>query len=208
MKKKTLKRVSIAALALALSTGSVLAGTLARYQSTFTATDATYTVAKWDVTVNGEKGGVETTATSFDLTNTIKQTDTTKLAENKIAPGVDGGFDVVVLNNSEVAAQFTLNLKVTAKTGTLPANLIVKIDGTDVTTDAIATDGKTTAAADLAIASGTKTVKVTWEWAYAPDDSAERVEDTTDGLAATLANVQFDVEVVAWQVEPGVAAQA
>ena len=176
MKKNRTLRVSALLLALTLITTCFVGGTFAKYTSSTTGND-TATVAKWSFKVNDDEFAVDPAATlTFDLFKTIL--DTGSAAENDvkngqlIAPGTPGSFDLVVKNESEVNAKFTVALE-EANNNNIP--LQYSVDNGTTWKDSIA-DLTMTDLTDKDIAMGDEvTVTVLWRWVF---------EGTTSGAHA------------------------
>lgn len=191
MKKNYWYRILAAVTVATLITCCFAGGTFAKYTSSASGTDSAQ-VAKWDVTVNGTQ--IATTGTaptvSFDLFNTIKDTDKTAETDvkaNMIAPGTTGSFDLVIANNSDVNAKYDLTLAITGATG---VNLEFSTDGTTWTTD-LASLSKTATAINM----GTnQTVTVQWRWAYYTSDAQDKT-DTAAGIAAGTVTVTATIAV-------------
>lgn len=181
----------------------LVAGTYAKYTSEATGS-STATVAKWLIKLNGKditlSGSNENL--TFNLFDTINDTATGK-AENDvsprmIAPGTMGSFSFDLENDSQVNAEYTIELTLTDDNNeaiTLPLqfsldgkawgdlkNLAGNLVMDDTTTEA--DEGKTTAT-------------VQWKWDY--ERTGKDEEDTGLGIAAS--NVNVNVKLVVSQVD-------
>lgn len=163
----------------------LVSGTYSKYTSTVTAED-TATVANWNITVNGSNITVTNPTTTFDLFSTIKDTadgnaetdvknDATK---NLIAPGTQGSFDMIIKNNSQVTAEYTITFVETKSATTLPIEY--SLNGTsgwktDLNQLDIATTPKT-----VAMNGASQTTTVYWRWAFTGGDSSNYTTSQTD----------------------------
>lgn len=213
MKKKMSLLVALV-FAVVLTSYSV-SGTYAKYTSQADKTDSAR-VAKWDVKVNGKRLTQTEKTFTFNLFETIKDTDGTlegdvlKVTnENIIAPGTQGSFDIVLNNNSEVTAKYAINYTVTKSN--IPVEFSVD-NGTTWTADlanVVADDTDTR----LDMTTGTKTITVMWRWAfdgansvnYNDTQSTNAVQtdgtDTDLGLADTAAVLTVKADVTISQVD-------
>ena len=203
------KKIAVVAFLLLLAVGVYfVTGTYAKYTSSATAT-ATARVAKWSFKLGGTD--IATTETfTFNLFNTVNETDTTTAEshvvssnEDKvIAPGTGGSFDIVLLNSSEVTAKYGIDYTVT-NTANIPVEFCV--DGSTWTTsltDVVANDSTTA----LAPNGGTTTITVKWRWAFEGSGSTNftstqtDITDTTLGTAGT-ATLTVSAAITATQVD-------
>lgn len=183
MKKNRTLRIAVLMLALSLLTCCFVGSTFAKYTSS-AAGSSTATVAKWDITVNGDKMTAMTDGADDDLTpdltfnlfstinDTGNTTDETDVADGKIAPGTAGSFDLKVKNLSEVTAKYTITLT-EANTSNVP--LQYSLDGT-TWKDSVA-ELTVTGLTDQTLAVGAEEVTHTvyWRWVF---------EGTTEGAHA------------------------
>ena len=187
MKKNRMMRTASVLLVAVLLSTCAISGTFAKYTSTHTATD-TVTVAKWDVKV--DDAAFSDTAT-FDFTETWTDSDGNvedDVADNKLAPGTKGSFDLTVTNSSEVNAQFKVNFDFAALNA-IPLNFTFKIDGADYTQGDFV---------EIAM-NASKVITVTWEWPFEAVGSNTNAADTALGEAGTTFNVS--ATIVAEQVD-------
>lgn len=155
------------------------------------------TYAKYTTTVSGQSTGIVAsfsvggvTEDSFALFNTVNEEDGTtienEVASNRIAPGTGGYFEIELTNDSEVKVEYSLNIKETSNTSSIPIVYSTSKDGTYTTA------ADFTASDYLEIGSSTQTsatVTVYWKWAYEGNvDSA----DTTLGVASAEATTEDD----------------
>ena len=189
MKKNRTLRVSALLLALTLITTCFVGGTFAKYTSSTTGSDVA-TVAKWSFKVNGTEFATTTAKTlTFNLFDTINDTnntaDETDVADNLIAPGTAGSFALVVKNDSEVNAKYTVEL---TETNAKDVPLQYSVDGNTWkdSIEEVAMTSYTNKA--IAMNGATETVTVYWRWVFEGGTGAHAgqtdVTDTALGIAA------------------------
>lgn len=188
MKKKTVGRLGVVALALTLISTCLMGGTLAKYTTEVTGTGSA-TVAKWNFTANGKTDTFE----AIDLASTAY----TNVAEEKIAPGTEGSFDIKLdASGSEVAVAYTIAF---TDVKNQPKNLKFYTDAGHITEFNLDDGLKGTiefANVDTAV---TKTIY--WQWAY--ETNSGDADDTTNGTAQDAArNMTFNIKVTGTQVAP------
>ena len=136
-------------------------GSFAKYTSSASNSDNA-TVAKWSFKV----GEVDIATTSetfiFNLFDTINDTkdhnDEDDVVDTKIAPGTEGFINLVLKNESEVTAQYTIDYTVT-KNG-IPVEFSVD-DGETWTNDL-----DDVAATTLASGATAPTITIQWRWVF------------------------------------------
>ena len=175
---------SVLLVAVLLSTCAI-SGTFAKYTSTATAT-ATATIAKWDIKL---KDAPIANNVEFSLVDTWvndNETVTGSVADKKIAPGTSGFGEIVLKNDSEVAARISADFTATGKpTGMTITYTYVNSNGSDS-----GNVGNT----PIAIGIGeTVTIKVAWEWAF---DDANANNDTSFAGEEMTVSASFTVEQV------------
>ena len=214
MKNDRITRFAILILALTMITLMIVSGTFAKYTSSATGSD-TATVAKWSIKV-GSGDGIEIAGSSstvaFDLFSTIKDEDggseddvagkasniavgNTAATAKIIAPGTSGSFDIIVKNESEVNATYSIAFE--SNNTSIPIEF-----STDGTTwkSTLSEANVTNATINMNSAAQTKTVY--WRWAY--DVSAARdTADTNLGVAAQTspASVTLSATISATQAQ-------
>ncbi|MBR3229950.1 MAG: hypothetical protein IKF91_03890 [Bacilli bacterium] len=176
-KKKEKRLTSIVILGLFIAMIAVIAvsGTYAKYTTKFEGTD-TATIAKWDVSVTG------ISSSSIDLFKTIKDTggtnnETDVAAAKMIAPGTSGSFNIVLTNQSDVPAKYTVSFE---ETNPLGAKIVYSVNGTDCASLAACGIDETA----VAMTNGSATIPVAWRWEYDDDNDTQ---DTTVGVNAKTA---------------------
>ena len=172
---------------------ALVAGTYAKYTTEVSGSD-TVRVAKWSIKVNGtEITTVQDETVTFDLFNTIYDSDGTTtesdVANGLIAPGTSGSFDLQIENLSEVNAEYSIAFEMTNA-----ANVPLEFS----------TDGKTwgnidsieSTATAIAMSNGTSTVNVKWRWQFEGNH-------TDIGIAAQTApqNVEVTATITVDQVD-------
>ena len=155
-------------------------------------------VAKWAFLVNGETASI----TNINLAKTYKP-DT--LAQNTIAPGTRGSFDIKIdTTGSEVGINYDVKFK---NEQSKPQNLNFTYDGHTVSSITELESfliGTIDANSDEKV----KIMTIEWNWPYETGNTSEEIkiqdiEDTNDGKL--LEQYSFDVIVTGTQVEPVVA---
>lgn len=195
MKKNRTMRVAVLMLALTLLTCCFVGSTFAKYTSEATGTAAA-TVAKWDITVNGEDITVAgDTAFTFDILDTVANSDATAttddghVVDELLAPGTYGTFALVVNNDSEVYAEYDIVFSVAythMPDGVTVIPVQFRKSGDDEWHDSI-TDCNIT---NDEIANGVEeTVTIEWRWAFENGHALQtNVNDTALGVAAKETN--------------------
>ena len=129
----------------------------AKYKTTLTG-NGTAQVAKWSFKVNGQTQ----TIPDIDLATTMKKVN--NVAENKLAPGTEGSFDLNLdATGSEVAIDYNIKLVVTEK----PTNLRFYTDSS-YTKEIASTDGVMNVSGVMSLEE-IKTIQtktIYWKWAY------------------------------------------
>lgn len=225
MKKHNMMRVASALAVVTLLSTSVISGTLAKYTSEATSQAESARVAKWAINAGSKNGTLQaiseagSNSFTFDLFNTVKDTagggNETDISANDgttIAPGTWGYVDLVIENDSEVSAKYSIKLEKTSK-DTVPLQYAMKkLDESAAAEDTLPTItsdpkdptkvGWTSTAADVKIAeddnrilnykssdtataTGNKvTYRVYWKWEYDTNTTASENSDTSLGVTA------------------------
>ncbi len=168
MKKNKMMRIASVLLVAVLLSTCAISGTFAKYTSEGSAT-ASATIAKWDIKLDG---ATITNNVEFSLVDTwvnTNETVTGSVKQNTIAPGTSGTGDIVLTNNSEVAAAISASF---VETG-IPANMTITY--TYVNSNGIDTGTVSSTPIDIGIGE-TVTITVSWVWAFTND-----VENTYAG---------------------------
>ena len=193
MKKKNYNSIKIFAilLLLVMLVLMLIVGTYAKYTTEIEGSDSSV-VAKWAWQINDTDVSKSDTEFSFNLFDTIKDTDgnnETDVKTTKIAPGTKGGFEIKVENLSEVNANYNLTLKETKGQDVSDAKIEYSIIGTDKATDwttDINTFNLTNTLLDME--TGSNTLTVYWRWAYSPSETQDDADTAVGFLAANSAS--------------------
>ena len=117
MKNNKLAKFMALVLLVTLLAVILVSGTYAKYTTAVSAKD-TATVARWNITLNGEdiSKGTQNTL-KLGLFDTINDTDFTSeesdVTAGKIAPGTTGQFEIAkLINNSDVNAQYKITYSI------------------------------------------------------------------------------------------------
>ena len=161
----------------------MISGTFARYTSTFAGED-TALVAKWEITggsgdgfaVNGDKLILDLFKHQYDV-NVMNSKDGVYI----IAPGVEGEFDVVLANNSDVAAEVTFDIDVTGSAVDVP--IVYTLESANYNNVADLENALNALFANIGTGD-TITADVSWSWPLDGNDA----KDTELGLASAAAS--------------------
>ena len=138
----------------------------AKYKTTLTG-NGTATVAKWSFKVNGQ------TQTIPDIDLATKMKKVNNVAENKLAPGTEGSFELNLdATGSEVAIDYNIKLIVTEK----PTNLRFYTDSS-YTKEITSTDGVMNVSGVMSLEE-IKTIQtktIYWKWAYQTGTAANDI---------------------------------
>lgn len=189
MKKDSVKRLGMAALALTLITTCLMGGTLAKYTSSVNGT-GTVAVAKWSFKAGEGTNAAKTDAFTFSLADT--KDANVSVSSSKVAPGDKGKVSIKVdASGSEVGVNYTIKVD-----GLSTTNDVVKFYSDSAYTTAIPADGYTGTIA-LADVDTAATTDIYWKWvtASANGDAA----DTTIGESAP--SETFTVTVTGTQAD-------
>ena len=151
-------------------------------------------VANWDFKVNGNSEQIATI-------NLAPQNDGRKLAQNKIAPGTQGSFNITVdASDAEVGIEYKIIIE---NEQNVPQNLKFKYNDTifenlkqleKYFNETIYVDDD----------EKTKTYTIEWEWPYTtgteePEIATNDIQDTKD---AKMGDYSCEIKVTAIQVNP------
>ena len=192
MKKNKMMRIASVLLVAVLLSTCAISGTFAKYVTEETATDKAY-VAKWDIDLAGNN--TDTKEFEFDLFNTVLDTkdsaEETNVAKEDgkviIAPGTKGSFDIVLVNNSQVDAQYKIEF--TNTLNDVPLTFAYSVDGQVSSTSELSNF--------VAInMDKTVTVTVSWEWPFNENHDATTNDNAHQGkeisVSATVTVEQVD----------------
>ena len=192
---KTRNKPIIILLALLLITAIVFSMyAYAKYKTTLKG-NGTAQVAKWSFKVNGQTQ----TIPDIDLATTMKKVN--NVAENKLAPGTEGSFDLNLdATGSEVAIDYNIKLAVTEK----PSNLRFYTDSS-YTKEIASTDGVMNVSGVMSLEE-IKTIQtktIYWKWAYQTGTAANDIvaNDKID-TADSKRSVTMTITVTGTQRNP------
>ena len=202
MKRNKLFILGICTVMVALVSLSLVSGTWARYTSQVSGEDSAR-VARWGFTVTdksyGYNGGAVSQKFNFNLFGTVNEADTTTTEEHIaatdgtiIAPGTGGSFDLVLTNNSEVTAEYSIDYTVT-NSSSIPVEFSVDGSTWGALQDVTASD-----ATKLAHTNGSTTVTVYWRWPIGAESA--NAGDTALGIGGT-AEIKVEAQVTFTQVD-------
>lgn len=152
-------------------------------------------VARWSFKVNGQDEEVQT----INLASTCNNET---LIDNKIAPGTEGNFKIIVDGTgSDVGIDYSIKFE---NESTKPKNLKFKYDEKEY--NSIAELQKDlTGTINTNDPEKTKTLSIDWKWAYETGENLEEItqNDKIDTQnAKSISNYTFDVIVSGTQVMP------
>lgn len=150
-------------------------------------------VAKWAFLVNGETASI----TNINLARTYKPET---LAQNTIAPGTSGSFDIKIdTTGSDVGINYDVKFQ---NEKSKPQNLVFTYDGHTVA-NIKELEQFLAGTIDANSEEKVKTMTIEWSWPYetgslADEKAVQDVEDTNDGKL--LEQYSFDIIVTGTQV--------
>lgn len=208
MKKNIMMRIASVLMIAVLLTTCAISGTFAKYTSTAEVSSAA-SVAKWAFTVNGDD--IENEQISFNLFATINDSNGSTENEVKnglIAPGTTGTLEIVLENNSEVTAEYTLSFAKTIDSDDIPIvyNLNNQEEDDELVWVSLDDLNQKIADADRTMSwnnAPATTITINWKWAYEAETPNTNADDTDLGaygeetapsitLVATLTATQKD----------------
>ena len=204
-KKSYASRLGVLAVALTLVTTCLVGGTMAKYTTTAAGTSKT-TVANFNVKFKAGNTELESTSSKELNLFALNRNDIDKnvVKDNKLAPGINGWFDIVVTNNSDVMIKVS-DFTVTAGENNAP--IPVKYNVSKGTTQTTAPSDFNVESAALGDAikgnfdtigwdsgNNAKTVRVWWSWVT--DSNKEDTSYLGDGKF----DYNLDISMTAEQV--------
>lgn len=188
MKKNVMMRVASALLVAVLMTTCAISGTFAKYTTTVTSSDSAK-VAKWAFTIDGT---AIANNFAFDLAETWTDYDGSAEVDvdsKLLAPGTKGKFDIVLVNQSEVNAKYSLKLEETFNNlpdgfDTTKFPVEYSVNGTEWNADISQVKIDET---DIAMSTGSATITVFWRWDFGSTDAENEID--------TALGAKGDVEV-------------
>lgn len=189
---KTLRIASVLLIAVLMTT-CIIGGTFAKYTTSVEATVKANT-ATWSVKVNGD-----ITTIDIDLGSTTNRASDDNVVDGVIAPGTKGSFAFALKNESQVTAEATIKLDVTA----LPSYIVltqgeggdaVTLTPTDVAGKKIITLDAVTFNVKGESPKTEETVTVNWAWAFGEsvNDNDNAGQNLTNIVEATIEFTQVD----------------
>ena len=152
-------------------------------------------VARWSFKVNGQDEEVQT----INLASTCNNET---LIDNKIAPGTEGNFKIIVDGTgSDVGIDYSIKFE---NESTKPQNLKFKYDEKEYNSIAELQEDLT-GTINTNDPEKTKTLSIDWKWAYETGENVEEIaqNDKIDTQnAKSISNYTFDVIVSGTQVMP------
>ena len=152
-------------------------------------------VARWSFKVNGQDEEVQT----INLASTCNNET---LIDNKIAPGTEGNFKIIVDGTgSDVGIDYSIKFE---NESTKPQNLKFKYDEKEYNSIAELQEDLT-GTINTNDPEKTKTLSIDWKWAYETGENLEEItqNDKIDTQnAKSISNYTFDVIVTGTQVMP------
>ena len=152
-------------------------------------------VARWSFKVNGQDEEVQT----INLPSTCNNET---LIDNKIAPGTEGNFKIIVDGTgSDVGIDYSIKFE---NESTKPQNLKFKYDEKEYNSIAELQEDLT-GTINTNDPEKTKTLSIDWKWAYETGENVEEIaqNDKIDTQnAKSISNYTFDVIVSGTQVMP------
>ncbi len=188
MKTNKMMRIASFLLVAVILTTCAISGTFAKYVSQATGTD-TASVAKWDIKVEDKQIAVSpNTTVTFDVFNTLTgEQNVAKTDGTLIAPGTQGSFELNIVNNSEVTAEYKVTY--TQEANNIPLKFALTNTNETVWEDSIA-DLNMTNFETIAMTNGTASITIYWKWDFTDNRDAA---DTALGIAAQTTAPTFTV---------------
>lgn len=152
-------------------------------------------IASWDFKVNGQKEQVE----KINLNSTMNNES---LIGNKIAPGTEGSFNIVIdATGTDVGINYNIDF---SEETNKPTNLKFTYDEKEYTSIEELTEDLS-GVINANDENKERTLNIKWKWDYETGETPEEIasNDEIDTLeAATLSDYTFNVTVSGTQVQP------
>lgn len=194
------KKLAVVALLAVVAVGSYfVSGTYAKYTTSVSGA-STATVAKWAWDYNGTALTKNDSEISFNLFDTVKDSDGTSaetdVLAGRIAPGTSGSFSFNFQNKSEVNAKYSLTLAVTKGSAVANAKIQYSLVGGASATDWTENLATLANESEVAIAMNSSAVEKTvyWRWVY-DEGAAQDAIDTQVGFDAGTAANEADKQI-------------
>lgn len=199
--KKNAKKIGTTLLVAVAAVGAYfVSGTYAKYTTSLSGNDTT-SVAKWAWDYNGTAITKDQSTISFNLFDTIKDSNgtdnETDVVANKIAPGTSGSFSFDFQNKSEVNAKYSLTLAVTKGSAVTNAKIQYSLVGGDSATDWTEDLATLANQSEVSLAMNSNKVEKTiyWKWVY-NESAAQDTIDTQVGFDAGTATNAEDSQII------------
>lgn len=178
MKKNRLFVLGIITMFVAILSLTLVSGTMARYTSTVSGSD-TATVAKWQWSYKGSTITNYSNPVTFGLFDTINDTlngaDEEDVADELIAPGTKGSFELKFKNESEVTGKVSVSFSSSEEV----KPIVYSLDGTNW----VGTIAELNFADEVVAMGAELTKTVYWQWAFEEtSDGWTNADDTALGL--------------------------
>lgn len=152
-------------------------------------------VASWDFKVNGQKEQVE----KINLNSTMNNES---LIGNKIAPGTEGSFNIVIdATGTDVGINYNIDF---SEESNKPTNLKFTYDEKEYNSIEELTDNLS-GVINANDENKERTLNIKWKWDYETGETPEEIasnDEIDTKEAATLADYTFNVTVSGTQVQP------
>lgn len=152
-------------------------------------------IASWDFKVNGQKEQVE----KINLNSTMNNES---LIGNKIAPGTEGSFNIVIdATGTDVGINYNIDF---SEESNKPTNLKFTYDEKEYNSIEELTEDLS-GVINANDENKERTLNIKWKWDYETGETPEEIasNDEIDTLeAATLSDYTFNVTVSGTQVQP------
>lgn len=152
-------------------------------------------IASWDFKVNGQKEQVE----KINLNSTMNNES---LIGNKIAPGTEGSFNIVIdATGTDVGINYNIDF---SEESNKPTNLKFTYDEKEYNSIEELTDNLS-GVINANDENKERTLNIKWKWDYETGETPEEIasnDEIDTKEAATLADYTFNVTVSGTQVQP------
>lgn len=170
-KQNLIMRLGVIVLVITMLLTVFVGGTYAKY-ATMASTSDKGRVAVFTIDAPGlQSEGIEIFSTAYKGTGDFADQDTVKGDKNLVAPGTQGGFDIVINYTMDVAASYTFSFEEVQTPANANIPIIYSIDDGLTWHDtpelpALIEDNINTT---FEPGSGQKVVKMLWKWAFNED---------------------------------------
>ena len=149
-------------------------------------------IAKWDFKVNGQTDNIQTINLASAYNNEF-------ISQNKLAPGTDGSFDIVIdATGTEVGLDYEVIFE---NEENKPSNFKYVYNGIEYNSISELSN-KIKGKINANDVEKTKTITINWKWDYETGRTQEEINknnllDTNDGK--NLQNFRFNIKVISTQ---------